>query len=295
MPSEEYTVTVLSDCRSVCPGAGSDSAQFRFQRKRKEGTGVNGKKLMLAAESVLCVVLTVMLAAAVIGIYREGLALKAADPLSWIFTRAKAADVLRPVLPLLAVSLVLTCAGLFAGIRDEKRDAPVKDTRTLRDLTVACAEARSAGMEREQTLQKKLQYGGWVLFALCMVPILLYITNGNHFPDGDLEPVFYALAGHVLPWAALGIAALMISAALQEKSMQREIDFAKEQIRLEKEAGSMPEPEKADKKTRGSFRALRTALLILSVVLIAAGVSNGSAKDVYGKAIKICTECVGLG
>ena len=38
-----------------------------------------------------------------------------------------------------------------------------------------------------------------------------------------------------------------------------------------------------------------TALLILSVVLIAAGVSNGSAKDVFGKAIKICTECVGLG
>ena len=40
---------------------------------------------------------------------------------------------------------------------------------------------------------------------------------------------------------------------------------------------------------------LRGALLILALVLIAAGVQNGSAMDVFGKAIKICTECVGLG
>ena len=31
------------------------------------------------------------------------------------------------------------------------------------------------------------------------------------------------------------------------------------------------------------------------LLLIAAGMRNGSAKDVFGKAVKICTECVGLG
>ena len=40
---------------------------------------------------------------------------------------------------------------------------------------------------------------------------------------------------------------------------------------------------------------LRAALLVLAVVLIVAGVFNGSARDVFGKAVKICTECVGLG
>ena len=90
-----------------------------------------------------------MLAAAVIGIYREGVAVKAADPLSWIFTRAKAAEALRPMLPLLAVSLVLTCAGLFMGIQGGSQSSPVKDTRSLRDLTVARVAVRSAGMEKE--------------------------------------------------------------------------------------------------------------------------------------------------
>ena len=42
-------------------------------------------------------------------------------------------------------------------------------------------------------------------------------------------------------------------------------------------------------------RAKRTALLIAAVVLIIAGIFNGSALDVLGKAITICSECVGLG
>ena len=31
------------------------------------------------------------------------------------------------------------------------------------------------------------------------------------------------------------------------------------------------------------------------VMLLVLGVFNGSARDVFGKAVKICTECVGLG
>ena len=42
-------------------------------------------------------------------------------------------------------------------------------------------------------------------------------------------------------------------------------------------------------------KKIRTILLIAAIVLIGAGIFNGSARDVFGKAIKICTECVGLG
>ena len=256
---------------------------------------MNRKKALLIAQSILCVILAVMLITAALGIYREGLAQKAADPLSWIYTREKAAAALCPVLPLLALSLVLTAVGLVMGIRDENAEKPVKDTECLRDLTVAHTRAASAEMKAERARQKKLLYGGWAIFALCMIPILLYITNGDHFPDGNLEPVFLALIGHVLPWIAVGLAALMVSSVLQEKSMQREIEAAKEQIKLEKTAGVQPETESSGKPSSVHVQTLRTALLILACVLIVAGVFNGSARDVFGKAVKICTECVGLG
>lgn len=256
---------------------------------------MNRKKLLLILQSVLCVALAGLLAAAALGIYREGLGLKAADPLSWIYTREKAGAALRPVLPLLAVSLVLTVAGLVLGIRDEKAEKPVNDTECLRDLTVSRVAAPSDEMRAERARQKKLLAGGWAVFALCMVPVLLYLANGEHFPNRDLEPVFLALVGHVLPWIALGLAALMVSTVLQEKSMRREIEAAKAQIALEKSADVQPVPERKAEKVCVNMRTLRAVLIALAVVLIAAGVFNGSARDVFGKAVKICTECVGLG
>ena len=257
---------------------------------------MNRTRIILIVQSVLCVLLAVLLAAAAFGIYRQGLAAKAADPLIWIFTREKASAALVPVWPLLALSLVLTAVGLFLDVHDRNAGKPVKDTEILRNLTVSRVFAESAAMKTERTREKRLLWTGRAAFALCMVPVLLYVTNAGHFPNGELEPVFLALIGHVLPWTAMGLAALMITSVLAEKSLLREIEAAKEQIRVEKNSGMSQETKKEETKplTR-NIRMLRTALLILAIVLIIAGVFNGSSRDVFGKAVKICTECVGLG
>ena len=42
-------------------------------------------------------------------------------------------------------------------------------------------------------------------------------------------------------------------------------------------------------------QALWAALLCLAVTLIVLGVLNGGARDVLTKAVKICSECIGLG
>lgn len=43
------------------------------------------------------------------------------------------------------------------------------------------------------------------------------------------------------------------------------------------------------------LRAVKTALLIIAVIFVIAGIFNGSMEDMLIKAINICTECVGLG
>ena len=40
---------------------------------------------------------------------------------------------------------------------------------------------------------------------------------------------------------------------------------------------------------------LRRALLAAAILMILAGIRNGSMQDVLYKAVRICTECVGLG
>ena len=51
------------------------------------------------------------------------------------------------------------------------------------------------------------------------------------------------------------------------------------------------------KKTTGLKHEgrIRTVLIAAALIIIIAGVINGSARDVLIKAITICTECVGLG
>ena len=187
---------------------------------------MNKNKVYLIVQSVLCVVVCAMLAAAAIMIYRAGLAQKAADPLSWIYTREKVAAALVPVMPVLILGVILTVVGLIMKITDANVDKPAKDVELQRDLTISRVAAPSSEMKAERSRQRKLNYGGWAAFALCMVPILIYITNGNHFPNGDLEPVFLALIAHTLPWTLIGLGILMISTVLQEKSMEREIKRA---------------------------------------------------------------------
>ena len=42
-------------------------------------------------------------------------------------------------------------------------------------------------------------------------------------------------------------------------------------------------------------KALWAALFFAAVLLIVLGVLNGGAQDVLTKAVKICSECIGLG
>lgn len=261
----------------------------------KKGADVNKNKVYLIVQSVLCVVVCAMLAAAAIMIYRDGLAQKAADPLSWIYTREKVAAALVPVMPVLILGIILTVVGLIMKISDANADKPAKDTEWQRDTVISRVATPSSEMKAERSRQRKLNYGGWAAFALCMVPILIYITNGNHFPNGDLEPVFLALIAHTLPWTLIGLGILMISTVLQEKSMEREIVAAREQIKLEKAGGVKPETDGGKRQTADRARFLRIALMIVAVMMIVAGTFNGSARDVFGKAVKICTECIGLG
>ncbi|MBE6676678.1 MAG: thioredoxin [Ruminococcaceae bacterium] len=40
---------------------------------------------------------------------------------------------------------------------------------------------------------------------------------------------------------------------------------------------------------------LQVVLIVVAVCMIVAGIFNGSMNDVLQKAIRICTECIGLG
>ena len=244
-------------------------------------------------QTVVCVALVAWMSVAAVSVYREGAARKALNPLESVYTPAIVAQRFAPIAPLFFAALGLLVAGLALGLKDEDAGKPVMDAAVARDLVVARVSQPSEAMLREQANQKRLGWVGWGVFALCMVPIAIYLTNPAHFPAEDAEIMFHGLIRVFLPWAAVGLGALAVTAVLQEKSILRQTEAAKARLKEEKAAGISPVPAKpATPKRQGPVQAIVVAL---AVALIIAGVVNGSARDVLYKAITICTECVGLG
>lgn len=250
-------------------------------------------KLYLALQTVVCVALVLLLSLSAISIYREGSARKAEHPMESIYTPEEVAGRFAPIAPLLFAGLGLLVAGLVLNAKDENTEKPVTDAESNRDLLISRVAQPSEAMLAEQHTQKRLAWAGWAVFALCMVPILIYLMNPSHFPEADLESMFFSLLKVFLPWTAVGLGALAVTSVLQEKSILRETQAAQAQLKAEKASGIAASPRSADSPKKTILK--QSIVIVVAVILIIAGVFNGSALDVLYKAITICTECVGLG
>ena len=126
---------------------------------------------------------------------------------------------------------------------------------------------------------------------LCTAVISLYCegTARRAAAGSDREPIFSPEAvGRWLPWvlSLLGVwLAAGIGAALTG-NLAPARTFAS---RVTNRAGNMGRDEG---KRKTWVRALLAAAALALIVL---GVCNGGLRDVLGKAVKICSECIGLG
>ena len=270
----------------------------RLWRFERFGSGMGDARMTrtriyLIMQGVLCVLLVILMSVSAVMIYRDGAARKAEQPLESIYTREIAAEKFAPIAPLFFAAIGLTIAGLVLGIRDENADRPVASPELRRDLVVERVSQPSEDMRRARRKQKRWLLTGWAAFALCMLPVLIFMVDPAHFPLEDLEGMFYSLIRVLVPWTVVGLGALAVCSGMRERCVLRETEAAQARLKEEREAGVKPVPKAAPRT--GSAVALQIAMIAIAIVLIIVGVFNGSARDVLYKAINICTECVGLG
>ena len=250
-------------------------------------------KVCLLLQALLCVLLAALLAASAIGVYREGMARREKNPLESVYTPEIVSEKLVRALPLFVFSLGLAAVCLGLGFRDEGADRPVRDPELVRDLACARVSRPSEEMTRERGKQRRLTWAGWGAFALCMAPPAVYLADPGHFPERDLEGMFCGLMSVLLPFAALGLCVLAAAYALRDRSMERETKAARSLVQAETAREDRRPEVRRDTSARQDI--IRLAIIAAAVIMIVAGVLNGSALDVLYKAITICTECVGLG
>ena len=249
--------------------------------------------------AVLIVVVGVGFALSCLSIYKSG-----ASP----FTRESIAAHFR----LIAVPVWLCVAGVVGGALlswllplEGSRVKPRRDPEAaLAKLSArlelsACDEATADSIRRERRWRRAVTVILRTLAGVNLLPAFIWCVNPAHFSIENLNTDIKTAAAFVLPCAALALGMEVAAVLLRGASVARETATVKAALASAKGAAAVEKKVKSDKRKLTSdprfLWGVRGAILVVGIVCIVLGVRNGGMADVLGKAIRICTECIGLG
>ena len=129
---------------------------------------------------------------------------------------------------------------------------------------------------------------------LFIVGAVLYFRFCTNFSVENLNAdVVSALSG-LLPLLIGSIAVHVPKAYLTEQSAKRELQILKDEVKGGVKLAKV-EPVAETKCEKLTILIARIAIICVGVLFIILGIFNGGMADVLAKAVKICTECIGLG
>lgn len=208
--------------------------------------------------------------------------------LSPVFSAEIVGARLRPILPLLAVYVLLVLGALIVqSVAGADRGwVSVSPENRLR-LVKARMDVLPGEAETLERQRRSIRLTAAAAVLVCAVPCLVYLLNGANFTSWELESVMGRMLLHVAPWVAAAFAVAVAASFACGRSAERELAALKGHV-------GQAKPEKPASRRR-PLGALRACLYTVAVVFIVLGVMNGGLHDVLVKAINICTECIGLG
>lgn len=232
------------------------------------------KRISGRITSALIILMAILLIVSCVSIYQSG---------SRPFNREVIAEYAANISVFGILCLIFVIAGLLLPGCSQKTKA-VRDLRAQLSRYSSLPEAA-----KEQQLRKNYRLASLIGTAALAIYPVIYLSDPAHFRVSDVNGDVLRAALVVLIPTALAMALNLILQGRAAASIAREIDLYRE---MDIKPGQAPEKRNTDPK---KIRIVRAALLITGVVMVVIGAINGGAADVLGKAIRICTECIGLG
>ena len=201
-------------------------------------------------------------------------------------------------------------AAIFAGVWSVLFPAPAKKQKGIifPELRLAKIKARLARKQyseelllplvKQEILVKSIRITSVAVCLLCSIYPLIYLHNLDNFTSIDAQLNAQVIRA-VLPslgFAAIALLYCLFARLMANASCEKAILYAKS-IMLLPAPPAEKKPEGMQKKELPSYAIIvaRAALIAAAVLMIILGIFNGGMNDVLQKAIRICTECIGLG
>ena len=205
-----------------------------------------------------------------------------------LFSAEKVMQSMQQTAPLLMCCLAMIVLSVLFHAASSKQNLPVplssENRLRLMKKRISSLPANAQKEEKKRLIAGVLATGG---ILICIAWCLAFLLNRNTFHSWDLDQVMENMLLHVIPALILSGLILYIVSAYCDRSRERECSL----LRSISREMSLACPEK--KNTPVSI--LRIVLLSAAILFIVLGALNGGMQDLLSKAIKICTECIGLG
>ncbi|MBR2651015.1 MAG: hypothetical protein IKD45_05075 [Clostridia bacterium] len=247
--------------------------------------------------SAVIIAAGIALAVSCITIYRSG----AESP----FTREIIGTHLKKTAPFTVTALLMTVGGgIMSLVFDIKEKRSLGGASEKRTFLILKSKLTAYTPSEKYTEADKNELGAvkrlWLIFAaaciLISTPALIYILSfGRYTKDNYNTEVAYSAVA-AFGAMILSAAAYFVISVFMKRVTLRRIALLKEELTAAKAEGRISGDGGALAKNEGHTKDIaRLAIIALAVVLIIIGISNGGMADVLGKAVQICTECIGLG
>ena len=221
------------------------------------------------------------------------------------FTRELVSEHLGRIAPISLFTLLLTvCLGILSYFTEKKKqkNIPIRRKTLLsimkKKLTRgALSESFIRIEENEKKNRITILSIALSVSAVFAAVALIFILNPSRYSldEVNLDIAYSVVIGLIS--TLLITAASFVSIHFMNRSYAREIEAAKAELKLQKSNVS----EKSEEINKASELEGHTAVLVraiiftVAVAFIISGILNGGMSDVLGKAVRICTECIGLG
>ena len=144
-------------------------------------------------------------------------------------------------------------------------------------------------------MRLSLRVANAAYFTVGMVIAFLSAINPANYAEGISSAELTSSVLGIVMAAAVYVAPSAIMALLIIPVNYLSCEYELKLINALPKKKNPPLENSVDGRKTLALNCARIAIIALAVVFIILGVNNGDMEDVVQKAVKICTECIGLG
>ena len=216
------------------------------------------------------------------------------------FTRERVGGYLLIVAIPSLITIALTVFGFVFAHLNKLKDDELAGRTKAELLESFASRYEFEGFDEETRLEviklrSQRKIAGYIALgvtAICSIIALVYFFTAE-FTTENLNRDILSCFAVVLPLATVGCAIHIPKLYYIEKLAARELELLKSSVKKHG-APALATKNEAKKKVDTTLIA-RYVIFAAAIVLVVLGTLNGGMADVLGKAVRICTECIGLG